>query len=257
MDSSALATALALLACAAAPSGCSRCTPPAETRDAGAQEAAPASEADAGPAPERAAPRTPEVFERSGESPGDEALLDALGEEATGLLGESAPLGEGRFLRVAVAPPHLLALVVSDHDGEAQVEARLELPVELLSTAEHGPELERLDLADLDEDGEPEVEARAVYHTHPSGPGGATRREQVFVLDTVPLLRVAFTMLLEVEPVGGTGAVTKLRWKTEDTNGDGHPDIVIAGKQCIGPACEPMDATYTYNPASDSWAERI
>jgi hypothetical protein len=147
------------------------------------------------------------------------------------------------------------ALLVSEHEGAGQIEATVRLPIEMLSSSEKAPELDSLTVQDVDADGEVEIEVHLSFMTHPADPSGATERTQMFVLDIEPLARVAFTMLTSVKPVSGAGAVTSAT-KFEDVDGEGHPDIVVAGKQCIATACEPMEVTFFYNPASDSWAEQ-
>lgn len=233
-----------------------------ETGQAGAPETASTQdEKQTEPAGPSTAPPAQKVWTRSGKQPDDDALLQALGsDEQPGeavLVGEGADMGDGRFFRLATKGPRILALLVSENEGQAQVEAKVPLPVEMLSTREGPVELEEIEMEDLEGDEEKELLLTVSYHTHPGGSGGGTKREQLFVVDLEPVVRVAFTVLTDVEPVEGAGAVTHADIELKDEDGDGHADIVLTGKQCIASACEPMDVTYFYNPASDSWAEKI
>jgi len=222
----------------------------------------PPTDLDAPPAatPPTTAP-APQVWTRSGAQPADDALVQALQSDGepgeTALVGEAEDLGDGRYFRLAVRGPRILALLVSENEGQAQVEARVPMPVEMLSTKEGPVQVLDVELGDLEADEEEELLVTVSYHTHPTGGGGGSTRQQKVVLDLEPVIRVAFTVLTGVAPTEGAGAVTEAQIAFEDRNGDDHADVVLTGKQCIASACEPMDVVYYYNPASDSWAEKI
>ncbi len=199
------------------------------------------------------------LWVRSGKPPTDQMIMDAVGTReglAPTLLGEGTPVSDGLFMRLIVQPPFVVAMLVSEHEGKAQIESRVKLPIDTLNLDTNAPVVMAQEVLDVDSDDELEVSLALVFDTHPQASGTGSHREQAFILDMDPVPRVAFTTITHTEPLSGAGAMTDLVTKIADADGDGHADIHVSGKQCIGKACTPMDMTYFYNDASDSWAEK-
>ncbi len=193
------------------------------------------------------------VLLRDGNPPDDDGLLRALRGNGPGvfrLLGPSKGLGDRRFVAVVLVRDgadgtglELSAVLASAAGGRVTVESRTALPVEEFSLnryahddegpAECAPRLIDRVVGDLDHDGEPEAAVLLQYCTPPATGLGYIVRREAFVLDTVPQLRVAAQAVLWDEPQDDRRDRVRLNLQWQDTDGDGHPDLVLDGARCV------------------------
>jgi len=198
------------------------------------------------------------VLQREPSLPDEDGLLRALRGNGPGvfvLLGPPKGLGDGRFVAVVLVRDgadgtglELSAVVASSAGGRVTVESRTALPVEEFSLnhyahddegpAECAPRLLDRVVGDLDQDGEPEAALLLGYCTPPATGLGYIVRREVFVLDTVPTLRVAAQAVLWDEPQDERRDRVRLNLQWQDANADGHFDMVLEGARCVSMEAE-------------------
>ncbi len=101
------------------------------------------------------------------------------------------------------------------------------------------PRLDRISLADFDDDGKPELEVIYTWNTPPHAAYGVLTRQHIAVLDAMDFTGQLDQSLLHLGGVV-TAHQTRFAVHYEDTNGDGHRDAIIHHVEWA-PVC-PLDA---------------
>jgi hypothetical protein len=197
------------------------------------------------------------------------------------LLGRAIEAGEGRFVAViAVAEEGrdeegalgLRAAVVTPGAGGPALVALLELPtvgawgyvapgggVEERSVPP--PRILASRLEDWDDDGRLELELVVQYNGPQVCGVGTTAYRHYFVVDAGARPHLSAAILTQIEPEADTLEQQLGTVLHEDTDGDGHRDLVLRSRLCAladieAPerTCAPPSRTvYRWEPARDAW----
>jgi hypothetical protein len=184
------------------------------------------------------------------------------------IVARARPLGDGRYGVVAArarellgAPPTVHACVTGDSAGAWRV-ACLSLPT---PGVDHNLFAVSVDTAagwhagDLDNDGAPEMLVRVGFDGVPQPAVGSTGYSRVFVIELAPRPRIALTIDAGVSPGSSFATIREGEVRLEDTNGDGHADLVLAGRTCRdrdareADDCRPLRRVYLWT-AARGWA---
>ncbi|MBL8603576.1 MAG: hypothetical protein JNK72_16750 [Myxococcales bacterium] len=186
------------------------------------------------------------------EAPSEDAVLEAVRGNATGVfrvLGPVKGIGRGRFMALIFAQDTAvnagveLSVALTRRAGaRAVVEGRVTLPVEEFSLnrfgQEEGPEecvpgLFDRAVGDLDGDGAADVALVLRYCTPSVTSLGYIVRRELFVLSTVPALRVAAEAVMWDEPQDDRRDRLRLALSVRDLDGDQRRDLVLDGARCV------------------------
>ena len=208
-------------------------------------------------------------YQRSGEQPTMSAIRRAVedgGVAKPKLLGKPQAVGDGRFLATVFGKEseETWLYVVSDLDGETQIEGKveLELPDVFLGYG-NDPKVASRKVGDFDEDGETEAWQVVRYDTEPQPAVGGSIRQIFFVVDLGDEPAVAFHVVNKEDPEASV--LDRIGGKVgfDDRDGDGHPDVVFDGHACREEetpggdwkkVCDDFENVYPYDPSSDAWS---
>lgn len=231
----------------------------------------------------------PSAWTRSGNAPTFSMIRSALGSKKSApvkILGKPMPLGDGRFLCVTLVPKDteeakVSALVVSENQGKAQIESRVELPAgkseyeqdpddpdaALIFYVISGtnPKVPARKAVDLDQDGEIEAWLLLHYDSGPERMVGSQMRKMYYIIDVDPSAAVAFMTETSITPdgdVAAEGLTAKVKYK--DLNKDGHDDIIVKGNRWVWEEFEEDDAqddksfehVHLWDAKSDTWVKK-
>ena len=185
--------------------------------------------------------------------------------------GKPLALGDSRFVSV-VFPGDPSAdiiptvLVLSENGGKAQIEGMIELsPTEGIFAYTSYPTIAERKAGDLDNDGEPEAWFFLRYNTPPEPGVGSTAIGEYFIIDVDPSPRIAFNTISSRDPIADTYLHVAEKVRYGDENSDGHPDVIVKGKQCQlmynevkddnVSSCEETRRVYLWDAETDSWKQ--
>jgi hypothetical protein len=186
------------------------------------------------------------------------------------IVAPARPLGDGRFAVVAVrarevlgSPPTAHACVATDSGGAWRA-ACIVLPpptprVDHNLFAISADTVAGWHAGDLDGDGSPEMLVRMGFDGVPQPAVGSTSYGRVYAIELAPRLRVALTIDAGLAPGSSFATIREGAVRLEDTNGDGHADLVLEGRTCEGRdaleagRCRPLRRVYRWS-AARGWA---
>jgi hypothetical protein len=204
---------------------------------------------------------------------------------ALDVLGRAIAAGPGRWVAIVVGGPGSeedgalevgAAVIASTPDGagEPTLLAWLPLPTEgVWATLARGgevtselaevPRVLASGLEDWDDDGQLELEVVLTYSGAPVCGVGATTYRHYFALETEGTPRVAAAILSGQASEADMGAQLTGTVLHEDTNGDGHRDLVLRSRLCERRdveaeerTCEPSTRrVFPWDPARGTWME--
>lgn len=206
-----------------------------------------------------------------------DALEAQLHARDTAQLGRTVRLPDGRALVLAgVARARgdragqLVAAVVSARAGAVALDGVVVLPAERIarldvrdgtvSSTDSDVRVLQTTVSDFDDDGEPEVRVVMQYGTTPEAAVGFSIVRHVFFLDVAPALVVAAAIESGDTPQADVLPLVRGTVLNEDTNADGHRDLVLRWRSCELPEgaearrCSPNQRTvYVWQQSDDTW----
>lgn len=205
------------------------------------------------------------------------ALETQLHAPQSALIGRPTRLPDGRAVIVAAVrrargdqAGQLVAVLVAQRAGAAALDGTVVLPAERAErltvsdgsvSGDNGDvRVLQTTVSDFDDDTEPEVRIVMEYTTTASPAVGYSRVRHVFFLDVVPALTLAAAIESTDTPQADVLPLTRGTVLNEDTNADGHRDLVWRWRSCEMPEgatarrCGRNQRTvYVWQQTDDTW----
>jgi len=164
----------------------------------------------------------------------------------------------------------LVAALVASRAGTLVIDGVVVLPTQRVArltvsggvAASEGADVRVLQttVADFDDDAEPEVRVVMEYATTPEAAVGFSIVRHVFFLDVAPALIVAAAIESGDTPQAAVYPLVRGTVLNEDTNADGHRDLVLRWRSCDTPEgsstrrCGRNARTvYLWQASDDTW----
>ena len=178
------------------------------------------------------------------------------------------PLGDGRYAAVAARARAIMAAAVTVHACVAAPPAPdsaggwratcIPLPTPGIDRNLFAASVDTAagwHAGDLDHDGALELLIRLGYDGVPERAVGSTGYGKGYAIELAPRMRVALVIDAGIAPGSSFAAIREGDVRLEDTNGDGHADLVLEGRTCAdrdareADRCRPIRRVWTWTAA--------